>query len=57
MFGFLPNLGAPELLIILALGLIIFGPGKLPELGRSIGKSIKEFRNATRDINDTIAGK
>lgn len=47
MFGFLPNVGFPELILILALALIIFGPGKLPEVGRAVGKSIKEFKKAT----------
>lgn len=43
MFG----LGVPELLIILAIGLIVFGAGKLPEVGRSIGQSLQEFKKAT----------
>lgn len=46
MFGILPNIGLPELMLILALALIIFGPGKLPEVGRAMGKSIKEFKGA-----------
>ncbi|MDK2823176.1 MAG: sec-independent protein translocase protein TatA [Clostridia bacterium] len=46
MFGILPNIGLPELILILALALIIFGPGKLPEVGRAMGKSIKEFKGA-----------
>ena len=45
MFG----IGMPELLIILVIILIIFGAGKLPEIGSGIGKGIKNFRNATRD--------
>ncbi|MFZ7101683.1 MAG: twin-arginine translocase TatA/TatE family subunit [Peptococcaceae bacterium] len=47
MFGFLPNIGFPELILILVLALIIFGPGKLPDVGRAVGKSIKEFKKAT----------
>lgn len=47
MFGFLPNIGPWELIAILAVVLIIFGPGKLPEVGKSLGKTIKEFRNAS----------
>jgi len=52
MFGFLPNVGFPELILILALALIIFGPGKLPEVGRAIGKSLKEFKKATSESDD-----
>lgn len=40
MFG----LGVPELLVILVVGLLIFGPGKLPELGSQLGRSIRDFR-------------
>ncbi len=54
MFGFIPNLGVPELLIIFVLALIIFGPGKLPELGKSLGKGISEFRSASREIKATV---
>lgn len=43
MFG----IGASELIIILVLALIIFGPGKLPEVGRAVGRSIREFKKAT----------
>lgn len=46
MFG----IGVPELLIILVIGLIIFGPGKLPEIGRGLGKSIREFRKVSSGI-------
>jgi sec-independent protein translocase protein TatA len=47
MFGFLPSIGPWELIAIFAIVLIIFGPGKLPAIGKSIGNGIKEFRNAT----------
>jgi sec-independent protein translocase protein TatA len=50
----MPNIGAPELIIILVIALLILGPGKLPEVGASIGKSIREFRKASSDINDSV---
>ncbi len=45
MFG----LGVPELLIILVIGLVLFGPGKLPDVGKALGKSIREFKNANKE--------
>lgn len=42
-----PNLGMPELILILVLALIIFGPRKLPEVGKSLGKTLNEFRRAS----------
>ncbi|MFZ7101682.1 MAG: twin-arginine translocase TatA/TatE family subunit [Peptococcaceae bacterium] len=51
----LPNVGFPELILILALALIIFGPGKLPEVGRALGKSVKEFKKATSDIKEQLS--
>ena len=48
MFG----LGMPELILILVISLVIFGPSKLPEMGASIGKAIREFRNATNGSSD-----
>jgi sec-independent protein translocase protein TatA len=50
----MPNIGAPELIIILVIALLILGPGKLPEVGASIGKSIREFRKASSDVNDSM---
>ncbi|MDD2421392.1 MAG: twin-arginine translocase TatA/TatE family subunit [Heliobacteriaceae bacterium] len=47
MFGFIPSLGVPELLVILVIALLIFGPGKLPDVGKALGKGIKEFKQAT----------
>lgn len=46
----LSNIGIPGLIIILVLALIIFGPKKLPELGRAIGTTLKEFKNSTREL-------
>ena len=48
------NIGVPELLIILAVALIVFGPRKLPEIGRTLGKALGEFRKATDDLKNTI---
>jgi TatA/E family protein of Tat protein translocase len=48
----MPDIGAPELIIILVAVIIIFGPGKLPELGRSLGSSIREMRNSLNPGND-----
>ena len=47
-------IGAPELIIILVIALLILGPGKLPEVGASLGKTIREFRKASTDIQDSV---
>ena len=54
--GFLnpSNIGPTELLIVLAIVLIIFGPKKLPGLGRAIGKSIREFRNGMSGLSSVL---
>lgn len=44
------NIGFPGLILILIVALIVFGPSKLPEIGRAVGTSLKEFKNATADI-------
>lgn len=58
MFGFLPSIGFPELILILVIALIIFGPGKLPDVGKALGRGIKEFKSASkevqREINDAV---
>lgn len=46
----MPSIGFPELILILAIALIIFGPGKLPSVGASIGKAINEFKKASKEI-------
>jgi len=50
----MPQIGAPELILVLVLALIIFGPGKLPELGKAVGKTIKEFRRSSQEIIDEV---
>ena len=47
-------LGVPELLLIFAVILIVFGPRRIPEIGRTLGKALGEFRKATDDFNRTI---
>ena len=47
-------IGAPELIIILVIALLILGPGKLPEVGSSLGKTIREFRKASTDIQESV---
>ena len=51
MFG---SIGMPELVIILVIALIVFGPRKLPELGRSLGRSIGEFKKASNELRNTL---
>ena len=51
MFG---SIGMPELIIIFVIALIIFGPRKLPELGKSLGRSLSEFKRASNDLRSTL---
>jgi sec-independent protein translocase protein TatA len=51
MFG---NIGLPELLIILAIALLVFGPKKLPEVGKSLGRAIREFRRTSDELKERI---
>jgi len=47
----MPNIGLPEILVVLVIALIVFGPKRLPELGRSLGKGIREFRGSVTGDN------
>ncbi len=51
MFG---NLGIPELLVIMGLALLIFGAKRLPEIGSSLGKGIREFKSSIKDMKNSI---
>ena len=51
MFG----LGVPELVLILIIGLVVFGPGRLPDIGKALGRSIKEFKSANNEKDDARA--
>ncbi|MDG2041051.1 MAG: Sec-independent protein translocase protein TatB [Ilumatobacter sp.] len=50
----LGSIGMSELLIIFVIALIVFGPRKLPDLGRSLGKSLGEFKRASNDLRNTL---
>lgn len=49
-----PNIGAPELIVILIIALIVLGPGKLPDVAASLGKSVREFRKAATETTDAV---
>lgn len=51
MFG---KIGAPELILILGIALVIFGPGKLPEIGKAFGKAIGEFKSHANKISEDV---
>jgi sec-independent protein translocase protein TatA len=51
----MPNITPVHLIIILVIALLVLGPGKLPEVGAALGKSIREFRKAATDVQDGIA--
>ena len=53
MFG----IGVPELVLILVIGLVVFGPGKLPGVGKALGQSIKEFKQANSDDEKSAENK
>ena len=50
----LGSIGMPELIVIFVIALVIFGPRKLPELGRSLGKAMAEFKRATNELQSTL---
>ena len=49
----MPNIGVPELLIVLVIALIVLGPKKLPEVGRSLGKGMREFKDSISGITES----
>lgn len=49
---FFGNIGPTELIIVLVIALLVLGPGKLPEVGSALGKSIREFRKAATDVQE-----
>ncbi|MGE6488987.1 twin-arginine translocase TatA/TatE family subunit [Paenisporosarcina sp. NPDC076898] len=53
------NIGIPGLVLVLIIALVIFGPSKLPEIGKAFGSTIREFKNSTKDLlsDDTSLGK
>ncbi|CAN5521005.1 hypothetical protein BH20ACT15_BH20ACT15_10140 [soil metagenome] len=59
----MPNIGLPEIVIVLVIALIVFGPKRLPELGNSLGKGIREFKGSVsgeakdEDEDDSVAAK
>ena len=50
----MPNIGPVELVIILVIALLVIGPGKLPDVGSALGKSIREFRKAASDVQESV---
>ncbi|MFZ5986069.1 MAG: twin-arginine translocase TatA/TatE family subunit [Bacillota bacterium] len=52
----MPHIGFGELILILVIALIIFGPGKLPSVGSAIGKAFSEFKKASKDLTSEVSG-
>ncbi len=50
----LTNIGIPGLVLILVIALIIFGPKKLPELGKAVGQTLREFKSSTRELTKDV---
>ena len=53
----MPEVGVPELLIILVIVILVFGVGKLPQIGSALGQSIREFRHANRELKNAAEGE
>ena len=53
----MPVPGPWELILLLVIVLIIFGPGKLPDIGNAVGKGIREFRKASNDLEESVRGE
>ncbi|HUH16428.1 MAG TPA: twin-arginine translocase TatA/TatE family subunit [Methylomirabilota bacterium] len=53
----MPVPGPMELILLLVIVLIIFGPGKLPDIGNAVGKGIREFRKASSDLEESVRGE
>jgi len=54
MLAFIQNIGLPELLVVLVIVLLLFGAGKLPEIARSIGKSLNEFKKGVKEVEKDV---
>jgi len=54
MLFVLSNIGIPGLILILTIALVIFGPKKLPEIGKAFGQTLKEFKKSTRELTDDV---
>lgn len=53
----MPMPGPLELIVLLVIVLILFGPGKLPDIGNAVGRGIREFRRASNDIEESVRGE
>jgi sec-independent protein translocase protein TatA len=56
MWAILPNMGVPELVVILAIVFLLFGAKQMPEIARSIGRSLQEFKKGVKDTQQSIEG-
>ena len=55
IIGFLPNIGAPEVIIVLAVALLLFGGKKLPELARGLGKGLRQFKEEVSSVKSNVS--